>query len=102
MTEWIDFVVYAVQVLLVWVFLPRQGRQFTLPTIADRNPDWLAGHRDVAARIDEQPSRRERVLRLGGSHPRDVACGSARRRLDAVRHTRPEVGSSERPCMACS
>jgi hypothetical protein len=52
MTEWIDFVVYAVQVLLVWVFLPRQGRQFTLPTIADRNPDWLAGHRDVAARIE--------------------------------------------------
>ena len=52
MTEWIDFVVYAVQVLLVWVFLPRQGRQFTLPTIADRNPDWLASHRDVAARLE--------------------------------------------------
>jgi hypothetical protein len=52
MTEWIDFAVYATLILLVFVFLPRHGRQFTLPTIADRNPKWFADHPDIAARIE--------------------------------------------------
>ena len=52
MSIWVDFLVYALQVLLFWAFLPRQGHQFTLPMIADRDPEWLAAHRDVAARLD--------------------------------------------------
>jgi hypothetical protein len=52
MSEWIDFGIYVVQLLLVCVFLPRQGSRFTLPTIADRNSEWLANHRDVAARLE--------------------------------------------------
>jgi len=47
MSTWIDFVVYATLILLIFVFLPRNGRKFTLPTIADRNPEWFANHRDV-------------------------------------------------------
>ena len=52
MSEWIDFGIYVVQLLLLCVFLPRQGSRFTLPAIADRNPEWIANHRDVAARIE--------------------------------------------------
>lgn len=47
MTEWIDFTLYALQAVLFWVFLPRQGRQFGAPMIADRNPDWLAANPGV-------------------------------------------------------
>lgn len=49
MSEWIDFSIYCVQVLLLWVFLPRHGWQFGAATIADRNPDWLAAHPEVDA-----------------------------------------------------
>jgi len=52
MSEWIDFTVYAVQGLLFWVFLPRQGRQFGAPMITDRNPDWLAAHPEVTAYLE--------------------------------------------------
>ncbi|HVJ29349.1 MAG TPA: hypothetical protein VNA66_03495 [Gammaproteobacteria bacterium] len=47
MSTWIDFAVYATLILLLFVLLPRNGRQFILPTIADRNPEWLGNHRDV-------------------------------------------------------
>jgi hypothetical protein len=52
MSEWIDFAVYVTLIMLVFVFLPRHGRQFTVPMIADRNPEWLASHRDVVARLE--------------------------------------------------
>jgi len=52
MSEWIDFALYATLLVLILVFLPRHSRQFTLPTIVDRNPEWLANHRDVAARLE--------------------------------------------------
>ena len=41
MSTWIDFAVYATLIVLIFVLLPRNGRQFTVPTIADRNPQWL-------------------------------------------------------------
>lgn len=49
MTEWIDFSIYVVQATLFWVFLPRQGRQFGAPMIADRNPAWLAANPGMVA-----------------------------------------------------
>jgi len=52
MSEWIDFGIYVVQLLLVCVFIPRQGSRFTLPAIADRNAEWLANHRDLATRLE--------------------------------------------------
>lgn len=52
MTEWIDFLVYSIQILLFWIFLPRQGRSFTLPMIADRNPNWAAAHPQVVAQLE--------------------------------------------------
>ncbi|HET7609780.1 MAG TPA: hypothetical protein VFL84_13955 [Gammaproteobacteria bacterium] len=52
MSEWIDFAVYVTLIVLIFVLLPRHGRQFTLPMIADRNPDWPARNRDVVARLE--------------------------------------------------
>jgi len=52
MSTWIDFAVYATLIALFFVFLPRSSRQYTLPTIADRNPAWASDHRDVVARLE--------------------------------------------------
>jgi hypothetical protein len=52
MTEWVDFLIYATQSVLFWVLLPRQGRSFTLPMIADRNPSWAATHPGVVVRLE--------------------------------------------------
>jgi len=52
MSEWIDFGIYVTLIVLLFVVLPRHGRQFTLPMIADRNPEWLARNRDVVARLE--------------------------------------------------
>jgi hypothetical protein len=52
MSEWIDFAIYVTLIVLVFVLLPRHGRQFTVPMIEDRNPEWLAGHRDVVAHLE--------------------------------------------------
>lgn len=49
MSEWIDFSLYVTQAVLFWVLLPRQGRQFGAPMIADRNPDWLAANPGMVA-----------------------------------------------------
>lgn len=52
MSEWIDFAIYVALIVLVFVLLPRHGRQFTAPMIADRNPEWLSRNRDVVARLE--------------------------------------------------
>jgi hypothetical protein len=52
MSEWIDLAVYGTLIVLIFVLLPRHGRQFTLPMIADRNPEWLARNRDVVACLE--------------------------------------------------
>jgi hypothetical protein len=52
MSEWIDFAIYVTLIVLVFVLLPRHSRQFTLPMIAERNPEWLGRNRDVAASIE--------------------------------------------------
>jgi len=52
MSTWIDFAIYVTLIVLLFVLLPRHGRQFTLPMVADRNPEWLARNRDVVARLE--------------------------------------------------
>jgi len=52
MSEWIDLAIYVTFIVLIFVLLPRHGRQFTLPMIADRNSEWLARNRDVVARLE--------------------------------------------------
>ena len=52
MSEWIDFAVYVTLIAFVFVLMPRHGRQFTVLTIADRNPEWLGRNRDVVARLE--------------------------------------------------
>ena len=47
MSEWIDFGLYTVQVVLLWVLLPRKGAQFTAAMIVDRDADWPAKHPGV-------------------------------------------------------
>jgi len=44
MSEWIDFALYAFQIVLLWVLLPRQSAQYTVPAIVDRDPDWPSKH----------------------------------------------------------
>jgi len=52
MSEWIDLAVYVTAIVMVFVLLPRHGRQFTVPMLADRNPEWLERNRDVVARLE--------------------------------------------------
>src|SRR6185436_19319475 len=52
MSTWIDFAIYVTLIVLLFVLLPRHGRQFTLPMIADRNSEWPARNRDVVARLE--------------------------------------------------
>jgi hypothetical protein len=53
MTEWVDFTVYAGLILALWFILPAWSARFTLPYVADRNPEWLAAHPEVAAKLTE-------------------------------------------------
>lgn len=52
MSEWIDFGVYAVQALVLWVMMPRWGARFTRTTLTDRNPEWTAAHPELVARLE--------------------------------------------------
>jgi hypothetical protein len=53
MTEWVDLTVYAGLILALWFILPAWSARFTLPYVADRNPEWLAAHPEVAAKLTE-------------------------------------------------
>lgn len=50
MSTWIDFFVYAALTLVFWGCIPASGR-FTIPVVADRNPDWLLSHPEVERRL---------------------------------------------------
>ena len=66
MSEWIDFAVYVTLIVLICVLLPRQSAQFTLPTIADRNPDVACRRIPMlTARIEQQPLVLEGLLCAG-------------------------------------
>jgi hypothetical protein len=53
MTEWVDFTVYAGLIVALWVVLPAWSARFTLRYVADRNPEWLAAHPEVAAKLTD-------------------------------------------------
>lgn len=53
MNEWIDFAVYASQVVLVWAFLPRHSAQYAVPAIVDRDPAWPAAHPEAIHAIKQ-------------------------------------------------
>jgi hypothetical protein len=58
MSDWIDAVIYTVFIIAVWGWLPAWSARVARPMIADRNPDWMAGHPEAASRLAE--SRRFR------------------------------------------
>jgi hypothetical protein len=52
MSEWIDLAIYVTLIVLVFVLLPRHTRQFTVPMIGDRNPEWLRHNHELVARLE--------------------------------------------------
>jgi hypothetical protein len=52
MSEWIDFLVYATQALMLYIALPRWGRRFTRPMLTDRNPQWTAANPEIVAQLE--------------------------------------------------
>jgi hypothetical protein len=44
MSEWVDFCVYTVQALLLWIAAPRWLARFARPSVVDRNPEWAAAN----------------------------------------------------------
>jgi hypothetical protein len=44
MSEWIDFAIYALQIVLIFVLLAPGSVHFTGPAIVDRDPAWPAAH----------------------------------------------------------
>jgi multisubunit Na+/H+ antiporter MnhB subunit len=52
MSEWIDCFLYVIQAALLWIGVPRQGRQLARPMLTDRNPEWAAAHPDEIARVE--------------------------------------------------
>ena len=44
MNEWIDFLVYAAQAVVLWIFFPRWATAFALPWMMDRNAAWVAAN----------------------------------------------------------
>ncbi len=49
MSEWIDFVIYAAQAIVLWIYMPRWSARMTLPMMRDRNADWVDAHPDALA-----------------------------------------------------
>ena len=47
MSEWIDFSIYALQIVLIFVLLAPGSVRFTGPAIVDRDPAWPAAHPGV-------------------------------------------------------
>ena len=50
-SEWIDVLVYAALIVAVWGWLPGWSSRLMIPLIADRNPDWMAGHPEFARQL---------------------------------------------------
>jgi hypothetical protein len=44
MSEWIDFAIYALQIVLIFVLLAAGSVHFMGPAIVDRDPAWPAAH----------------------------------------------------------
>jgi uncharacterized protein (TIGR03435 family) len=56
MSEWIDFSVYTAFIAAIWGWLPSWGTRFTVARwLRDRNPEWVAAHPDVIAKVSDSP-----------------------------------------------
>ena len=44
MNEWIDFVIYAAQAIVLWIYFPRWATRFAIPWMMDRNAAWVAAN----------------------------------------------------------
>jgi hypothetical protein len=53
MSVWVDFIVYAALIVAIWGWLPAWSAHFTIPMLADRNPDWVATHPDAVKKLVE-------------------------------------------------
>ncbi len=53
MSVWVDFIVYAALIVAIWGWLPAWSEHFTIPVLADRNPDWVATHPDAVKKLVE-------------------------------------------------
>ncbi|HEY7192044.1 MAG TPA: hypothetical protein VH436_36100 [Vicinamibacterales bacterium] len=51
MSEWFDVFVYASLIIAFWFVLPAWSARYTLATVADRNPQWLGEHPEVARKL---------------------------------------------------
>jgi hypothetical protein len=51
MSAWIHIVVYATLIVAVWGWLVPWTSRLAIPVIADRNPGWLADHRESERRF---------------------------------------------------
>ena len=51
MSEWVDLFIYATLIIGFWFVLPMGSARFTLAAVADRNPQWLREHPNVAAKL---------------------------------------------------
>ncbi|HEX6396219.1 MAG TPA: hypothetical protein VFZ95_02245, partial [Steroidobacteraceae bacterium] len=51
MNEWIDFGVYAIQLIVCLLVVARCAVHFKAAVVADRNPDWAAAHPQAIAAL---------------------------------------------------
>jgi len=51
MSEWIDLFIYAILIVAFWFAAPRWATRFALLNVADRDPDWVAGHPEAASQL---------------------------------------------------
>jgi hypothetical protein len=51
MSEWIDFVIYAAQAIVLWIYMPRWSARMALPMMRDRNAAWVDAHPDALAGV---------------------------------------------------
>jgi hypothetical protein len=52
MNEWIDFAVYAIQLIVCLLVAARCAAHFKAAVVADRNPDWAAAHPQSIAKVE--------------------------------------------------
>ena len=52
MNEWIDFSVFAIQAIVLWIALPRHAARFTRPMLFDRNPQWAAANPELVTKLE--------------------------------------------------
>lgn len=52
MNEWVDFAVYAIQLIVCLLVTSRWAAQFKGAVVRDRNPDWAAAHPQIISSLE--------------------------------------------------